>query len=307
MYDKNSKFPEQILIAIDVNIDDIAQAFQIYSQKHWIEEQNPQLRKPRRIPQLSASEIITILIFYHYSGYKCFEHYYRRLLLQDLLSYFPSAPSYDRFLELIERTLSPLQILSKILCSFSQKTGIYYIDSKKLPVCHPKRIAQNKVFEGIAGRGKSSTGWFYGLKLHLLINEKGQIMSFQISPGNRADNNKKLLSEMLKGFKGLCFGDKGYLTKIWEELYENGLKLVHKVRKNMQNKLIQIQERYLLAKRALIESVNNILASVFNIEHTRHRKIENAFVHILAGISAYHFYPDKPSFNIPYALKDGII
>jgi len=91
-----------------------------------------------------------------------------------------------------------------------------------------------------------------------------------------------------------------------EKNHENGLKLIHKLRKNMKNRLIQIQERYLLAKRAVIESVNDILASVFNLEHTRHRKIENAFVHILAGICAYHFYPDKPSINIPYALKEGI-
>lgn len=138
-------------------------------------------------------------------------------MLQDLFSYFPSAPSYHRFLELIERILLPLQIISKVLYSSNEKTGIYYLDSKKLPLCHNKRIAQHKVFEAVAGRGKSSTGCFYGLKLHLLINEKGQILNFEISPGNTADNNKDLLNRIFKAFKGICFGDKGYLTKIWKK------------------------------------------------------------------------------------------
>lgn len=84
----------------------------------------------------------------------------------------------------------------------SKRTGTYFIDSKKLPVCDNRRIHSNKVFEGFAKRGKSSTGWFYGLKVHLIINELGQIMNFMLTPASVADNNENLLKKMLKGLRG---------------------------------------------------------------------------------------------------------
>ena len=230
MYDKSSKFSEEMLISIFIDIDDSCQLMEDYVQKHWLNSHS-QSSNPTRVPRLSPSEMMTILIFYHYSGYKCFEYYYRRLVLKDLSSYFPQAVSYHRFLELIPRVLLPLQIVAKMLCSRSEQTGIYYIDSKKLPVCHNKRIAQHKVFKDIAGRGKSSMGWFYGFKIHLIINQKGEPINFDISPANTADNNQDLLKYLFRGKKGTCFGDKGYLTKLWEELYQKGVKLVTKFRK----------------------------------------------------------------------------
>lgn len=303
MYDKSSKFSEEMLIHIFIEVDDACNLMQEYVQSHWIGTEAAH-SKPTRQPRLSPSETMTILIFYHYSGFKCFEYYYRRLVLQDLHSYFPEALSYNRFLELIPRVLLPLQIFAKMSCAKSEQTGIYYIDSKKLPVCHNKRIPNHKVFKDIAGRGKSSMGWFYGFKIHLIINQKGEPMNFQITAGNISDNNQDLLRQLLKKVKGTCFGDKGYLTKVWEELYEKGLKLVTKLRKKMKNKLIVLQERYLLAKRAVIESVNDIFTSVFDMEHSRHRKPENALAHILSAFCAYCFYPDKPSINIPNAVQE---
>jgi len=159
------------------------------------------------------------------------------------------------------------------------------MDYKKLSVCHLRRIHQHQVFKDTAKRGKSSVGWFYGFKLHLLINQKGEPIHFQITPANVADNNHVTLEYMLKNVKGLCFGDKGYLSKLWNKFYNNGLKLVTKTKRNAKNILTLLQECYLLAKRAIIESVNDILTSVFDIEHFRHRKFINAFY-------ANCFYPN---------------
>lgn len=297
MNDKNIKFDQDQLIGIFYVVDEFCLHAQSYVSSHWIGSSSEPV--PTRLPALQASEIMTILIYYNYSGYKNFQYYYQRLVSTDLLTYFPKLCSYNRFLELIERVSLPMYILAKLLCNGSQKTGTYFIDSKKIVVSDNLRIRSHKVFKDLAQRGKSSTGWFFGFKLHLVINQFGQIVSFEITAGNKADNNKKLLENLLSNLKGKCFGDKGYLTKLWKQLYEKGLKLITKTRKNMKNQLITLQEKAILRKRAVIESVNDIFTSVFDLEHSRHRKPINAFTHMSATIVAYHFYPQKPSVFIP--------
>ena len=146
-----------------------------------------------------------------------------------------------------------------------QKGDTLYIDSKRLPVCHNRRIKSNRVFKGIAQHGKSSTGWFYGLKIHLVINNLGEIAAFELSSGNIADNNTGLLKSIFKYLKGNCYGDKGYITSIFEELYDQGIRLISKIRKNMKNQLIHLSDRYYLFKRGVIESVNDILNWTFGI------------------------------------------
>lgn len=162
-------------------------------------------------------------------------------------------------------------------------------------VCDNRRIHSNKVFEGFAKHGKSSTGWFYGLKIHLIINELGQIMNFMVTSANVADNNETLLKKMLLGLKGKCFGDKGYIAKLFVYFYEQGLQLVHKIRGNMKSQLMALNDKINLKKRALIESVNDILMTVFDIEHTRHRSPINAIVHTFGALAAYCFYDNKPT------------
>ena len=254
-----------------------------------------------RPTQLTESEILTILIYYHYSGYKCFAYYYKNMVLEGVLqSYFPNAVTYHRFVELIPDQLALLYMFLKFCTLSSRRTGTYFADSKKLPVCHNRRIHSHKVFAGIAQRGKSSTGWFYGLKLHLLINEYGEIINFIITPGNITDNNDQALRTLLAGCKGKCYADKGYLTKLFEELYEQGLHLITKLRKNMKNKLFLLTDKIKLKQRALIESVNDLLMSVFDIDHTRHRSPINAIAHAFSGLIAYCFYEQKPSAFIKF-------
>jgi Transposase DDE domain len=281
---------EEKLIEIFIAVDDFVKLFDQWLISRCLIAP----RKPTRQPDLTDSEIITLLVYYHHSGYKNFEYFYRRLVLTQMRTYFPKLVSYERFIELMPRQVATLHVLTKYLCLRSQRTGCYFADSKKLPVCDNKRIHSHQVFADIAGRGKSSTGWFYGLKLHLLINELGEIMNFLITPANVSDNNESVLKRLFSKFRGKCYADKGYITRLFEQFYRQGLHIVTKVRKNMKNQLMDIDDKLRLKKRALIESVNDILMSVQDIDHSRHRSPLNALAHIIAGLVAYHFYDTKP-------------
>ncbi|WP_229239262.1 IS982 family transposase [Emticicia agri] len=284
------QYNENKLIEIFVRCDDFCQLFD-----NWLAKRGVPANQNQPLSTLSDSEILTLIIFYHYSGYKCFQYYYQDLVRNVLVKDFPKIPSYNRFIELIPYQTLRLQMFLKYLSLFSIRTGNYFIDSKKMPVCDNRRIHSNKVFVGFAGRGKSSTGWFYGLKTHLIINELGQIINFALTPANISDNDDRLMNYMFDGLKGQCFGDKGYLTKLFEQYYLRGLLLITKVRKNMKNKLMKIKDKINLKKRALIESVNDILMTVFDIDHTRHRNPINAMAHTFGGLIAYCFYETKPA------------
>lgn len=282
---------EEKLIEIFVTVHDFIQPFEAALIKRSLRATQ---RQPTRQPDLSASEIITLLVYYHHSGYRNFQYYYERLVLTQMKTYFPHLVSYNRFIEFLPRQFMGLQALARFLSSTNQRTGCYFIDSKKLPVCHNKRIHSHRVFSDLAGRGVSSTGWLYGLTLHLVINELGQIVNFCFTSANVADQNPTVLRQILKGLQGRCYGDKGYLTKLFEEFFGQGLRLVTKVKRNMKNQLVELDDKLRLKKRALIESVNDILMSVQHIDHTRHRSPINALVHSLAGLVGYHFYDTKP-------------
>ena len=204
-------------------------------------------------------------------GYKCFQYYYQDMVLHALKSYFPKQISYERFLVSLLKILPGLYVLLRYLTGQSHRTGLYFIDSKPLAVCHNRRIHSHRVFEGIAKRGKSSVGWFFGLKLHLVINNLGQVVHFLLTPGNVADNNHQVLHVLLDGLKGECYGDKGYMTRLFEHFYLQGLQLVTKLKSKMKTQLFPLAQRLRLKKRAVIESVNDILTSVLDVEHTRHR------------------------------------
>lgn len=280
------------LIEIFIVCDDFCNAL-----THWQTQQG--CLPTTRQGEMSDSEMLTLVVFYHFSGYKCFEYYYRNCVQMHLTSYFPSLLTYERFVARMPRLLPGLFVLLKWLCGQSERTGFYIADSKPLAVCDNHRIRSNKVFAGVAARGKSSMGWFYGLKAHLVINQYGQLVNFVITPGNVSDNNAGLLTELLDGLKGQCFGDRGYLTKLFAEFYQQGLHIVTKVRRGMKNALMPLADKLNLRKRGLIESVNDLLTSVFDVEHTRHRSPVNAMSNILAGLIAYCFYDHKPTIVLP--------
>jgi hypothetical protein len=240
-------------------IDDFCQQVARYFSSHPLPKGLQRCHAAGRKPSLCESEVLAILVLYHLSGFKCFAYFYKRLVLGELRSFFPKAVSYPQFLLLARQACLHAFLLAQCRCSLSARTGCYYIDSKKLPVCDNRRIHSHRVFEQVAARGKSSTGWFYGLKLHLVINQHGQLLRFLVTPANVADNNGQVLGYLLEGLRGKCYGDKGYLSSLLGQFLKQGLHLVTKVRKNMKNMLLPLQDRLGLARRGAIEAVNDIL------------------------------------------------
>lgn len=251
--------------------------------------------KGRRGPPccLSISEIMTLQILFQMIGYRNFKTFYTGFLEIYWKGYFPQLPSYQRFVELMARALFPLVLFTQVRCG--RKTGIYYIDASCLPVCHIKRSKRHKVFKEIAQYGRTSVGWFFGLKTHLVINDQGELIAFKFTKGNVNDGVAgKSLLESLQGF---AFGDKGYIgKKLFEELFKKGLKLITRKRKNMKEKLqLSDYEKQLLNQRNLIETVFDCLKHQYHIWHTRHRSVLNAMTNMMAALAAYTIQPLKLS------------
>ncbi|ANH80029.1 hypothetical protein A8C56_02675 [Niabella ginsenosidivorans] len=171
----------------------------------------------------------------HHSGYKCFQYYYEQCIEKGTLrSWFPSAPCYNRFVQLKPRMLLYF-VFYLNLCRIGMLCGIYFGDSTTWCVCNNRRIHNHKVFAGKAARGKSSTGWFFGFKFFLVINAFGEIMNAFVTPGNVADNNEKTMIRLFSKLKGWAFADKGFINqKAFEQLLGTGLHLVSGIRRNMK-------------------------------------------------------------------------
>lgn len=254
------------------------------------------LKQRNRHCRMSLSEVLTIAVHFHQSGYRNFKQYYEDYICVRLASDFPRRVSYTRFLELMSETSVPLFTLMTSL--LAHPTTANYIDSTKLVVCHNRRIRRNKVFKGLAARGKSSMGWFYGFKLHLIVNEHGELVSFLITPGNTPDNNVKAVSQLAKRTVGKLFGDRGYISQeLFTKLWEQGVHLVTGIRKNMKNKLLPLMDKVMLRGRSIIETINDQLKNIQQIEHTRHRSPTNFGVNLVSGLIAYQLQPKKPSLD----------
>lgn len=273
-------------------VDDFCKAVDEWLKKSSLPTSN---KAPTRTPRISHSEILTIILLYHQSPCKNFKYFYMSYL-QLYMVEFGNLPSYSRFVALKPRVLNYLALLLEWYSRQAKATGISYIDSTSIAVCHPKRISRNKVFAGVAKLSKTTKGWFYGLKLHLLTNEQGEIQSARVTQGNIDD--RVHVNSMTKRIKGLLFGDKGYLKQeLFDELHQRGIKLVTGLKKNMNNKLMPLFEKILLRKRSIIETIFSVLKRSYELEHTRHRSLENALVHIISTLIAYSMRNIKPSIS----------
>ena len=275
-----------------VDVDDCWKNFEKMYAAHLIEDG---VRKRRRESKLSISEIMTILISFQTSSYRTFKAFYQYVQAHHQPD-FPGLVSYDRFVSLIPRAVVPLFVYLQMR-GLDSPIGLSFIDSTALKVCHNKRIRRNRVFEGIAQRGKSTMGWFFGFKLHLVINERGGLLGYRLTAGHVDD--RQVVEPMTEGLFGKLFGDKGYVSQsLFEKLLGKGLKLITGLRKNMKCRLMEWEDKILLRKRSLIETVNDTLKNVCQIEHSRHRSPINFLAHLISGLIAYTRLPKKPSLKI---------
>jgi hypothetical protein len=239
---------------------------------------------------------MTILILFHQSHYRDFKAFYTQQVQIHRRAEFPGLVSYTRFIEFIPSVLLPL--CAYLRSCMASCTGISFLDSTDLTVCHNKRISQHKVFAHVAQRGKTSTGWFFGFKLHLLFNEYGELLEVALTPGNVDD--RKPVPQMVKRIFGKIFADRGYLSKkLFQELLETfGIQLITKLKKNMPNRLMPLVDKILLRKRAIAETIIDQLKNISQIEHSRHRSPVNFVVNLVCGLLAYCHQPKKPSLHL---------
>lgn len=286
---------ENKLIEIFCHIDDFNSVFINELQTHQLTDGTRKRIKPC---QMSESEIMTIVVFFHLMHFRDFKHYYLFYVSKHLCREFPHLVSYNRFVELMNANLLPLVVFLKTRC-LGKCTGISFADSTPLRACHIKREHSHKVLKGIASKGQCSIGWFFGLKLHFIINDKGEILDFVLTPGNVDDREPLTGTNLLNKIYGKLFADRGYISQsLFEKLFIDGIHLITKLRKNMKNSLMHISDKLMLRKRALIETVFDELKNICQIEHTRHRSQEGYIVNVIAGLIAYCYLPKKPSLNL---------
>jgi len=280
------------LIRIFCDIDDFCKELNGYIQNTLLPGSDGARRHRGPACCLSDSEIMTILIFFQSSGWRNFKHFYNGFLCVYWKNAFPHLPSYNRFIEIMNRVIFHLVLFAQLRSG--KRTGFYYIDSTCLPVCHLKRSTRHKTFDEIAKYGRTSVSWFFGLKLHIVINNHGELIAFKMSRGNK--NDSKAGESLLQVLKGIAFGDKGYLgKKLFSRLLEKGLKLITRTRKNMKPIECSPLEKQMLNQRGIIETVINHLKHHYHIWHTRHRSVINAMTHLMAGLAAYVIEPLKIS------------
>jgi hypothetical protein len=285
----------KIFCSMDDFCNDFLPAFRQYLLAHGRSRIKPS--------RLSPSEVMTIQILFHLSGVRTFKKFYNGYVRKQLYPLFPGLVSYTRMVELSSQMVVPLAIYLKTRATGSC-TGISFIDSTPLRVCHNRRIHSHRVFKGLAQRGHCSVGWFYGFKLHLVLSDSGDIINFMLTPGNTDDRSPLKDEPFTDRLFGKLFGDKGYISKaLFESLFTQGIQLITKLRKNMKTKLLTpMADAILLRKRAICETIIDQLKNIFQIEHSRHRSPKNFLTNLFSALIAYSFTKKKPS--LKYTTTD---
>ena len=280
------------IVSLFCNIDDFFLAYEAHLAPRSLDDGKPTETRGRP-RSLHPSEVMTILIAFHQSKYRTFKHFYEKQVSVYWRAEFPNLVSYSRFVQLKKEVLALLTLYLHL--NLGECSGISFVDSTRLRVCDNKRISSHRVFAEHAGRSKTSMGWFYGFKLHLLINEKGDLLGFELTSGN-TDDRQPLWELSGDRFFGTLYGDKGYISKdLREMLNERGINLCYKVRRNMKPLDLSVSDEVLLKKRSIIESVIKELKTQTVLEHSRHRSFVNFRVNIVSALIAYQLLERKPS------------
>ena len=276
--------------------DDFCKFFDAMMEKYTLKADKK--RQYHRKSTMSKAEIMVIMILFHDSGYRCLKHFYIEKVCRHMRHLFPKVVSYNRFVELEKEVAIPLALfIKKVL--LGKCTGISFVDSTPLRVCRNQRIHIHKVFKGIAQRGKCSMGWFFGFKLHLICNERGELLNFMITPGDVDDRKPLEYKAFVEFIYGKLVEDKGYISKnLFQRLFVDGIQLIIKLKNNMKGALMSVSDKLLLRKRAIIETVNDELKNIAQVEHSRHRSFDNFIVNTLGSLAAYCFFPKKPTIAV---------
>lgn len=287
--EKNMNITKDKVTEIFYLTDEFCNNFKTSTEAHLIGN------KPKKKPIMSESEVITIMILFHCGGFRNMKHFYLYYIQKHMTCEFPNTVSYNRFTELMQAAVLPMTIFLKTCC-LGECSGISFVDSTPIRVCKNKRITRNKVFKGIAELGKSTMGFFFGFKLHLIVNDKGEILNFVITQGNVDDRQPLKNERFMEAITGKLYGDKGYLSKeLTNLLFVDGLHLITSIRNNMKNCLMELKDKILLRKRSVIETINDELKNMCQVEHSRHRSFGNFITNMISGLIAYCFFPKKPS------------
>ncbi len=287
------------LLSLFCHVDDFCQPFERAQKARQLRVAKPVRNRAR---SLCTSEVLTIMIAFHQSGFRNFKTFYMGYICPHLKAEFPGLVSYHRFIEFIPASL--VSLFAYLHSLFGTCNGVSFIDSTPLSVCDNHRIKRHKVFKGLAKRGKTSMGWFFGFKLHLVVSvvsDTGELLSFTLTPGNV--HGRQPVPALLQNQFGKVFGDIGYISKaLTQSLLTHGVELITKLRKNMKPRELPPQGTVLLRKRAVIESVIESvidqLKNISQIEHTRHRASTGLLWNLAASLIAYCHQPKKPSLNL---------
>ena len=262
----------------------------------------------RAEPQMSMSEVITILLFFQTAKRSTFKDYYNLDILEKYRKEFPHSVSYSRFISYVSRANNALMWYAYYLTYGGRRQAckFHIIDSTAIPVCAPLRANWNRVFKDSAQFGKNSRGWFYGFKLHLVVDAFGAIEGFTFTPGNMEDRHKQVATVLLHDLKGTLLGDLGYRgPRLFEQLLEQGLLLLFP----KQEKIFPLEKEFsksILRKRSLVESVFRISKTMLPLAHSRHRSVQNAMVHFLASLCSYQLLPKHPTISMPEIKKYSV-
>ena len=266
--------------------------------------QDLQYAPPTKTFNLTIAELVSLAIFRYLMGFKTWKEFYKFIKTYHQQD-FPNLPKYGNFLRAMNRLSFFAYFMQQGFLNFFKKItkrrDIKFVDSTKLKVCRNKREFTHQVCKNIARKGKSSIGWFYGFKLHIICNELMQILEFTITPGNTDD--REGLEMIWNDIFGMIIADAGYIgKKRQEKAFNLGKRLLTAVKANMK-KMMTFMQHILLKLRQRVETVYSVLKLRLGIETTLPRSPLGYFAHYIWCILAYQFkkYCDYVFNKVPLA------
>jgi hypothetical protein len=277
---------QTVLVTLYVMIDDLLKAF---GKQCGQQPRLPGKASRGRSSGLTTSEWITLGIFRYALQIKDVKHFWRHIY-SHYHKDFPGLPNYQNFVAGINRTTPYVILLLQWLLHMNrQKTkDPFFVDATSLKVCENWRISSHKVCQDIARMGKTTLGWFFGFKLHMVVDGLGNMLSVLITPGNTDD--RKFLLKLFKGLKGIAVGDAGYVSKkAFKELFEQGVLFVTVMKKNMK-RLTNTWQDGLLTMRQRIEISFSTLKYRLQQAVTLARSVAGYFSRWLYACLSYNLF-----------------